>query len=57
MNYLKKEKNDLRSEDRSHIARPKRRNLPCQLVTKMLALFLCIDIKYSRCVYSYIIFH
>ena len=57
MNYLKKEKNDLRSEDRSHIARSKRRDLPCQLVTKMLALFLCIDIKYSRCVYSYMIFH
>ena len=36
MNYLKKKKNDLRSEDRSHIARPKRGDLLCQLVTKML---------------------
>ena len=36
MNYLKKGKKELRSEDRSHIARPKWGNLSCQLVTKML---------------------
>ena len=31
--------------------------MSCQLVIKMLAMFLCIDIKYSRCVYSNITFH
>ena len=41
----KKGKKELRSEDRSHIRRPKRGDLPCQLVTKMLEKFLCIDVK------------
>ena len=31
MNYLKKRKKELRLEDRSHIAMPKRGSLPCQL--------------------------
>ena len=45
MNYLKKGKKEFRSEDRSHIPRPNRGDLLCQLVTKMLAIFLCIDIN------------
>ena len=53
----KKIKNEFRSEDRSYIARPKRGYLPCQFVTKMLAISLCIDIKYSRCSYSNVILH
>ena len=64
MNYIKKGKEQVRSEDSSHIARPKQGHLPCQLVTKMLIdidihmilIFISIDIKYSRRVYS-IIFH
>ena len=44
MNYLKKGKKELRSEDRSHIARPKQGDPLCQLVIKMLTTFLCIDI-------------
>ena len=38
-------KKELQSEGRSHIARPKRGDPPCQLVTKILAKFLCMDIK------------
>ena len=48
---------ELRSKERSHIARPKRGNLPCQLISKMSAIFPCTDIKYSRYVYSNRIFH
>ena len=36
MNYLKKGKKEFRSEERSHIARPKQGDLPYQLVNKML---------------------
>ena len=35
----------LRSEDTSHIARPKQGDLSCQIVTQILAIFMCIDIK------------
>ena len=34
-----------RSEDTSHIARPKQGDLSCQIVTQILAIFMCIDIK------------
>ena len=34
--YLKKGKKEVKSEDRSHIARRKWGNLLCQLVTKIL---------------------
>ena len=60
MNYLKKGKIEFRSDDRSHIARPKRGDLPCQLVAKILAVFLYINIeifKMCLCVYSNIISH
>ena len=40
MNYLKKGEKKLRSVDRPHIGRPKQGDLPRQLATKMLAIFL-----------------
>ena len=51
----KKTEKKLRSEDRSHITRPKRGDLPCVIVTKMLAIFLCSNIKIFKkmCLFLY----
>ena len=55
MNYLKK--GGKGAYIRCQIPYRKIKMTENQLVTKFLAIFLCNDVKYSRCVYSNIIVH